>query len=102
LRQPRFKVSFLANMAMKMSGKSTMLDGMAKAPLINLDETPGRTVGRRTGPPDGLSTSTSRVAHAEGWRNSLGGVRIPRGVHRFASHDDADRWLWQILTRPSR
>jgi len=39
-------------------------------------------------------------ADAEAWRRVLGGLRVKRGVYRFRSHDDADAWLWQAMTRP--
>ena len=30
----------------------------------------------------------------------FGGLRVKRGVYRFQSHDEADAWLWQAMTRP--
>lgn len=79
---------------------TTYAPSVDDTPGINLDEPIGRTVGRRTGVPDGLSTTTSRAAAAIAWRRAFGGVRVPRGVHRFKTHEDADRWLWRMLTRP--
>jgi hypothetical protein len=72
---------------------------VAEKPGINVDEPIGRVVGRRTAVPDALSTVTSRAADAVAWRRAFGGLRVPRGVHRFSTHEEADRWLWQILTR---
>jgi hypothetical protein len=72
-----------------------------KEPFINLDEKIDRFVGRRTKMPDGLSLKTSTKADAIAWRKAFGGVRVPRGVYRFKTHDEADQWLWQMITRPN-
>ena len=70
-------------------------------PLINVEENIDRTVGRRTEAPDGLSTGTSHKADSMAWRRLLGGVRVPRGVHRFKTHEEADQWLWRMIARPT-
>lgn len=70
-------------------------------PFINADEKIDRIVGKRTKTPHGLSTATSRKAESIAWRQSFGGVRVPRGVYRFKTHEDADRWLWQMIARPT-
>lgn len=72
-----------------------------KPPLITVEETVDRIVGKRTKPPDGLSTATSHKAESIAWSKSRGGVRVPRGVYRFKTHEDADRWLWRMITRPT-
>jgi hypothetical protein len=54
-----------------------------KQPLINVEENIDRWVGRRAKTPDALSTATSNKADSIAWRKALGGVRVPRGVHRF-------------------
>jgi hypothetical protein len=74
-------------------GRSADRHGVVKA-LINTKETVTRVVGKRTQAPDGLSTRTSRNAYALACQQALGGVRVPRGVHRFKTHEDADRWRW--------
>jgi hypothetical protein len=56
-----------------------------KRPVINVEEEIHRTVGRRTG----------------SWRRSFGGVRVPRGVYRFKTHEEADQWLWRMIARPT-
>ncbi len=71
-----------------------------KEPLINVEERIDRFVGRRTQTPDALSTATSNKADAIAWRKALGGVRVPRGVHRFKTHEEADQWLWRMIARP--
>ena len=35
------------------------------------------------------------------WRKALGGVRVPRGVHRFKTHEEAEQWLWRMIARPT-
>jgi hypothetical protein len=72
-----------------------------KEPLINVEEKVGRFVGRRIRTPDGLSLNGSRKADAIAWRKALGGVRIPRGVYRFRTHEEADQWLWRMIARPT-
>jgi hypothetical protein len=71
-----------------------------KQPLINVEEKIDRFVGRRTQTPDALSTATSNIADSIAWRKAFGGLRVPRGVHRFKTHEEADQWLWRMMTRP--
>ena len=66
--------------------------------VINVEEQIGRTVGRR-GAPNGLAVRPDAVAEAEKWRTAFGGVRIPRGVFKFHSHEEADAWLIKHLTQ---
>lgn len=69
-------------------------------PFINVEEKIDKIVGRRTKTPDALSIVTSRKADAIAWRESFGGVRVPRGVYRFHTHQEADEWLWKMIARP--
>ena len=71
-----------------------------KKPPINVEEKIDRIVGRRTKTPDALSTVTSNKAESIAWRKAFGGVRVPRGVHRFKTHEEADQWLLRMITRP--
>jgi hypothetical protein len=73
-----------------------------KRPFINVEEKIDRMVGKRAMPEDGLSTATSRKAESIAWRRSFGGVRVPRGVYRFKTHEEADQWLWRMIARPTR
>jgi hypothetical protein len=82
-------------------GAAAYAGNAVKQPLINVEETIDRFVGRRTGTPDALSTATSNKAEAIAWRKAFGGVRVPRGVHRFKTHEDADQWLWRMIARPT-
>jgi hypothetical protein len=70
--------------------------------MINLEENIERVVGKRVKTPDGLSTSSSTIADSIAWRKALGGVKVPRGIHRFGTHEEANRWLWQMIARPTR
>ena len=71
-----------------------------KPPFINVEERIDRFVGRRRKTPDALSTATSNKAQAIAWRKAFGGIRVPRGVHRFKTHEEADAWLWRMISRP--
>ncbi len=75
--------------------------GIVARPFINIDEKVDRTVGRRINAPDGLSTTSSRKSESIAWRNAFGGIRVPRGVYRFKTHDEADQWLWRMISRPT-
>ena len=72
-------------------------------PIVNLEETPGKVVGRRRPPADGLALAEAqRAENAIAWQRAVGGLRIPRGVYRFRTHEEADAWLWQKLTQARR
>jgi len=72
-----------------------------KQPFINVEEKIDRFVGRRTKMASALSTATSNKADSIAWRKALGGIRVPRGVHRFKTHEEADQWLWPMIARPT-
>lgn len=67
-------------------------------PIINHDEFIGKTVGRRTRGPD-LSVVAGEADASARWRDAGFGVRVPRGVYRFRSFEDADAWMTKHLTR---
>jgi hypothetical protein len=67
----------------------------------DLDERPGKVVGRRTLPPPGLRMEPAQTIEESKARRALfGGIPVPRGVYRFRTHEEADKWLWEMLTRP--
>jgi hypothetical protein len=72
-----------------------------KPPFVNVEEKIDRFVGRRTRMADALSTKYSNKADAIAWRKAFGGIRVPRGVHRFKTHEEADEWLWRMIARPT-
>ena len=47
-------------------------------------------------------SAAGRSESARAWAQALGGIPIPKGVYRFRTHEEADKWLWQMLTRPRR
>lgn len=72
-------------------------------PLVNLEEAPAKVVGRRRPPANTLAlTDAQRAENAVAWQRAVGGLRIPRGVYRFRTHEEADAWLWERLTRAGR
>jgi hypothetical protein len=73
-----------------------------KDPFINTEEKIDRFVGRRIRTPDPLSIASSNQLEARGWHKAFGGVRVPKGVHRFQTHQEADEWLWRMIARPDQ
>ena len=67
-------------------------------PVINVDEMNGKSVGKRK-PRTGLSLDGNRKADMIQWRESMGGVGIPKGVYRFHSHEEADQWMIQQIAK---
>jgi hypothetical protein len=72
-----------------------------KQPLINVEERIGRLIGRRTKAPDALSVKNSKKEDAVAWQKAFGGLRVPRGVYRFRTHEEADEWLWRMISGPN-
>ncbi len=70
--------------------------------IINLEENIGKQVGRRTAPTDPLAFVPGQKEQAIGWKKAFGSPRIPRGVYRFKSHEEADAWLMKMITRTSQ
>lgn len=63
--------------------------------VINCEELIGKTVGRRMIPADAMT-------YADGLQRTLGRLMhfpIKRGVYKFHSHEEADQWLMDHLTR---
>ena len=63
--------------------------------VINIEETIGKTVGRRKLPVHSFD-------YGLGLQASLGQLfrsHVPKGVFRFRSHEEADQWLMDHLTR---
>lgn len=83
------------------SGRQAYAGSVVKTPFVNVEEKIDRFVGRRTQVADALSTRFSTKTDAIAWRRAFGGVRVPRGVHRFKTHEEADQWLWRMIARPT-
>jgi len=77
---------------------------IAMEPVINLEEHIGKTVGWRR-VPNPLRVREDEIPAAIEWRRGFGGVRVPRGVFKFHSHEEADAWLMKhqiaAATKPS-
>jgi hypothetical protein len=69
---------------------------------VNLEETPGKTVGRRKPALNTLDPNTHRKADAAAWRNAFRNGGLPKGVYKFHSHEEADAWTWKMLTRNTK
>jgi hypothetical protein len=50
--------------------------------------------------PTSIGTATDSSAAVKAWRRALPTPFVPRGVYRFRSHEEADRWMWEMITRP--
>ena len=71
------------------------------SPSPHHDEFRGKVVGHRREPADNLAvTGAQRIDDARAWKKALRTFPVPRGVYRFRTHEEADEWLWQMLTRP--
>jgi hypothetical protein len=68
-------------------------------PLVNLEERIGKVVGRRSPAPNTLElTKAQRKSDSIAWRKAKQGLGVPKGVYRFKTHEEADEWLWRMLT----
>ncbi len=66
-----------------------------------MGDVPSRVVGRRR-PAATLSAVVDTRAEARAWRAAFPTPFVPRGVYRFRSHEEADEWLWRMITRAPR
>ncbi len=80
--------------------RASMLASPIMEPVVNLEETPGKTVGRRK-LNDPLMAGLDKAASKE-WRAAFGGVGLPKGVYRFDSFEEADEWILKMITRPRK
>lgn len=65
---------------------------------VSPDETPGKTVGRRI-ISSTLDPTASTRERARGWTEAMKTPFVPRGVYRFNSHEEADEWMWKMISR---
>jgi len=73
---------------------------MKPAAYVNAEELPMKVVGRRRPPANGLDLRTSNtIEDAREWKRAFNSMPIPKGVYRFRTHEEADEWLWKMLTR---
>lgn len=69
-------------------------------PGVNIDEPIGKVVGRRRQSPSPFGAAAMNPQPSQQWRKAFGGIPIPKGVYRFRTHQEADEWLWKMITRP--
>lgn len=62
-------------------------------PVVNLEETPGKVVGRNTTAVDDYD----RLVAAG--RSVMPRLPFPKGVYRFRTFEDADAWMDQHILR---
>jgi hypothetical protein len=67
--------------------------------IINVEETVGKTVGRRRPPVDPMLVATSTKKRAVDWQRSLPAKMPRRGVYRFKTHEEADLWWTKATVR---
>ncbi len=66
--------------------------------MVSPDETPGKVVGRRR-VSGGLNPEVHSRERARGWSAAMKTPFVPRGVYRFKSHEEADEWMWRMISR---
>ena len=69
--------------------------------VINIEETIGKTVGRRRPPVDALEAGFVMQATTQALMGALGHKLVPKGVYRFHSHQEADEWMLKNI-RPNK
>ena len=68
---------------------------------INLQDEPGKIVGRRRTLSDPWRTAMHLQELAVELRLASRQPLMPKGVHRFLTHEEADTWLWKTISRPA-
>jgi len=69
---------------------------MGQVSVINIEETIGKTVGRRK-PPNHLCPKNHSIERSKGWHEAFPIGYPPRGVFRFKTHQDANSWMQKII-----
>jgi hypothetical protein len=58
-----------------------------------------KVAGKRKAPLSSLSTERDTAHAAKAWRKAFPTPFVPRGVYRFVTHEQADKWLMEMITR---
>lgn len=74
---------------------------MSRVSVINIEETIGKTVGRRGLPIDPLKAAEGIQNFINEHFKAAGHRLTPRGVFRFKSHEEADLWMRNSI-RPKK
>lgn len=72
------------------------------AGIINIEEEPRKVVGRRVAPAVALQPDCDTKREAEAWSKAFDRPFVPRGVYRFRTPEEADAWMWAMISRPAR
>jgi hypothetical protein len=84
------------------AGRCDRVVSMQQTPrIINLEETIGKTVGRRRPPVDALAAGFAMQETLNEFLKSSGHRLAPRGVFRFRSHEEANAWTMKMM-RPAK
>jgi hypothetical protein len=70
-----------------------------KRPIINLEEKIDRVVGRRTPAADSWEIGMQLQSLGANLHKSFKHRWCPKGVYRFKTHEEADRWMMKMLAR---
>jgi len=76
-----------------------MLEVVKVSKDLTEDGVIGKTVGKRS-VGDPLCPNTNSKERAREWHDAFGRLMVPRGVYRFSSHEEADEWMWKMISRP--
>ncbi|MCB1077998.1 MAG: hypothetical protein KDM63_05090 [Verrucomicrobiae bacterium] len=68
----------------------------------SLEEPISKTVGTRRPSSDPLLRYNRSKDEALNWKRAFGTPRIPKGLYRFKTHEEADEWLWNMMSRPRK
>ena len=83
-------------------GLCDMVAPMLETPrIINLEETIGKTVGRRRPAVDALAAGFAMQETLNEFLKTSGHTLAPRGVFRFRSHEEANAWTMKMM-RPAK
>jgi predicted transcriptional regulator len=74
-------------------------EAAVKQPSINVEEKIDRFVGRRTQTPDGLKAGMQMQAAGLQFHRAFKHRWLAKGIHRFKTHEEADKWMIQMLVR---
>jgi len=66
--------------------------------IINLEETIGKTVGRRRPSPDPMAAGFAMQDTLNQFLKSSGHALAPRGVFRFRTHQEANAWTLNMMS----
>lgn len=76
--------------------------GIVMKPVVNLEETIGKSVGSRKMPSDAFSYGMQLQKAGAQLGKRFDTLRHPRGVFKFHSHEEADAWMMKFLKSKKR